>query len=402
MATSVLGVAFLGGCATTLNVASEPAGAQVLWSPTGVQDWRPWPPRTWNATISDQEREPVFTPYKDSATFSDTVWITVEKEGYYRPLPQVAQLYSQNHEKLVFKLVETPELEEQRLRAEGYVLYKGEFVKPEELNLVEYKGSWFTAPEADLLSKRDAGLIQYKDRWVTVDERDRLYAEDQRALGFIQFKNRWVKPEVQAKEVAVDEQVTKLFAEQTTELRAPRVVGSLNQDLSQLQIHNSSRLPIRVYLSGVRSDELVLDAYETYGTQQDNRFTILPGEYRIAVVSATSPLASAASDQDTAEGAAQDAQALAEALSQTEPVETVSTTTTTFKGGLQYLITFEVNPQENSGRLQEYQRQEPTLPEGLPTIEIPEINLPEKPKGPPGAGGGAGGGGRGGGGGRRS
>lgn len=380
----------LSGCTTTLNVKSEPSGAQVLWSPTGVDDWRPWPPRTWNAVANPEEREPVITPYKDTASFSDTVWITVEKEGYYRPLPQVAQLYSLKHQKLEFALEETPELEKQRLLAQGFVPYKGNYVKPEELGLVEYNGVWMLKAEAELQQKRDAGLILYQEKWVTPAERDRLYAADQQALGFIEFKGRWVKPEVQAKELEVDKVVQQILAEPTRPLRTPRVVGSLDQDLAQLQVHNSSRFPIRVYLSGSRSDELILNAYETYGTAQGERFTLIPGEYQIAVktenpVFDPATVRVAAADQGTSGTTVVNEEVLGEVAI------LPSVTTHAFSGGFQYLITFELNAQEDSGKLREYERKVPSLPEGLPTIVIPEFKQPEQPQGPPGAPGAAGG-----------
>ncbi len=385
-------VGIITGCATKLSVTSEPAGAQVMWSPSGVEDWRPWPPRTWNpspfSANLNEPKEPVLTPFSDAATYSDTVWITVEKEGYYRPLPKVAQLYSQNHEKLTFTLVETPALQEQRLLAAGFVPYKGEFVKPEELNLVEYNGDWMTAPEADLRQKQDAGLVEFEGQWVTIQQREELFAANQMALGFIQFKDRWVKPEVKTQELLIDEYVTELFLEPSTPLRAPRVVGTLNQNLAQLQVHNSSRVPIRVYLSGTRSDQLILNAYETYGATETQRYTVIPGDYRIAIVP-QNPIIDSSDASNPAE--VQELNVLPKDASE---IDRVSTTTTNFNGGIQYLVTFELNPQQNGDNLEEYQRQEPVLPEGLPKIVIPEINLPAKPQGPPGAGGGRSGGGR--------
>ncbi|MDX1973520.1 MAG: hypothetical protein SFY68_13400 [Candidatus Sumerlaeia bacterium] len=376
----------ISGCASRLVVDSEPADARVLWSPDGVDDWRPWPPKTWEGQPTVSLAEGVttpsvqtMTPLSDTSSYSDSFWVTVDKEGFYRPRPQLVQLYAGHTERLSFVLEETREAEEKRLLQSGFVLYKGEYVKPEDLGLVQVEGIWFSAEEAQELQQRSAGKVLYNGVWMTPEERLAQYNQEQSAKGFVPFKQRWVKPSVLAFEEEIDQDVAELKNNKTVRpLREPRVVGSVQGDVAQLQVHNSSRLPLTLLLSGPRSQRLSLNAYETYGAGEAERFTILAGEYSLA----TLPLLD--SDKDT-----------------TESLNSTALIDFEFKPGIKYLVTYEEEGASTAGQLSEYTRSTPEIPSELPTIQIPEVKLPEAPQRPGGAPGGGGGrgGGRGGGGG---
>jgi len=355
------------GCATKLSVDSEPQGATVLWSPTGVDDWRSWPPNTWDSKSEDQ----AITPFSDSATYSDSIWITVEKEGYYRPLPVVAELMANRSEDLFFELEETPEARIAKLIEEGYVLYRGEYVLPNEYDLEEVDGVWMNAEEAFIARQRKKGFVEYDGQWMSPEEAQRQYAANQQAQGFISFKDRWVKPEVKELEESIDSEVSTIAnTDEFMDLRLPRVVGSIDMDLAQLQIHNSSRFQIRVLLSGPRSQSLILSPYETYGggsvgTTLQERLTLLPGEYSIAVV----PELSEAEKQQAAVAGA--------SIEGIQSNLNSAYTEHPFSPGYQYLLTYNPDNSSLEQGLSEYERREVILPDDLPEIEVPEVDLPQ-------------------------
>ncbi len=90
-------------------------------------------------------------------------------------------------------------------RALGHVLYKGEWMTPEERDaraaseqeaemiargLVRHEDRWVTREEKE---KLDLGLVFHEGRWMTLDERMQL-------LGFEQFRGEWIpRPEAVAR-----------------------------------------------------------------------------------------------------------------------------------------------------------------------------------------------------------
>lgn len=370
------------GC-SHVTIESDPPGAAIYWSPNGVDDWRPWPPRAWSG-------EPVpapLTPIRQSGSYSDTVWVTVEMDGYYRPLPQSVQIYPLRREKARFELEPTPEYAAARRRAEGFVRYRGEWVRPEDANLVEFQGAWMTEDEAFRLRQIAAGLVEYEGEWVTPEVRDTRFAEAQRARGLQLFKDRWMTPEAMAAETRIDEEVARIATSGPASLEAPKVVGRIDDPVSRVRLLNLTSGPVRFLVSGPTSREALLGPYEP---QMADGLVLEPGMYRVAAV----PVARDASAATTAAQISDDVRASLAADLEL-PIMYLEQP---LAPGFQYQYTFDGGMNLELGEMREYQTPDIQLPDDLPTIVEPDIQVPEQERpqrgGPPA---GAGGGGRGGG-----
>ncbi len=286
--TALIGaVTFLGlqtGC-SRFKVQSDPPGAAILWSPDGMEPWRPWPPRNWDSRAETSENV-LITPHGEFGIYGDTVFITVEKEGYRRPLPQIAQLYAFRWNSLKFELKELPETFRARMSEEGRVPYMGNWVFPEEYNLVKYNGDWIPSQLAEELEMRSRGLVRYDNQWMTPEERDRAYERDQLARGLVLYKDRWMSPDVRDLELAIDEEVTRISeTRDTRELTAPRFIGRESISDARVQLSNNSNVSVRILLSGPMSREYRLEPRESRGDSGQQPIFLLPGRYRIVIVS---------------------------------------------------------------------------------------------------------------------
>ncbi len=266
---------------TRLAVDSTPPDARVLWSPTGVDGWRPWPPAAWKENTPSLGDAPT-TPLRTNGTYGDTIWITVEKDGYHRPLPQTAQLYAFRREHLSFDLVETAEARATRLAAEGLVSYQGQWVDPKAYNLVQVDGVWIGHDEAERLENEAKGLVLYNNEWMTPDKRDERERADMEAKGLVFFKDRWVSPEVRAEEQRLDALMDVIANSDHASLSLPRVVGRVDAPDARLEFINESTTDVRFVLSGPQTREIVILAQ----SKSDTAWSVLPGRYRIAAFSA--------------------------------------------------------------------------------------------------------------------
>ncbi|MCB2153342.1 hypothetical protein KQI84_00520 [bacterium] len=355
---------------TRLKVESTPPGATVLWSPDGLQDWRPWPPRVWSSQSTGKSQ----TPLSEYGRYGDSVWITVQKDGFYRPLPQLAQLYPARNEKLSFELVETPEALRERMMAQGLVYFGGEWVEPKSVGLVNYEGEWLPAAEAFAREQSAKGLVEYNGEWMTPQQRGEKFAADQRAKGLVLFKDRWVSTEVRDKEEALDSTVRDLAGQDTILLSPPKVIGRIDAETAQVQLLNATGHPVRFLVSGPMSREYLLSPYDSYGMTGTGRITLPAGRYIVAAI--PMPLTSTALQMPDEAPESELKPALSE-----QPLA----------GGFQYLFSYDGGRDLNIGDLESYEFQEPEMPYDLPEIEIPEIELPERPnnnRGPRGGGGG--------------
>ena len=109
------------GC-SSLRVESDPPGARVLWSRTGLEPFHPWPPNSWEYWNDSSGNT---TPFFARGVYGDAVFVTVEKEGFRRPLPKPVQLYAWQGGEVSFELDELPEHYAERMRTEGRILYRG-------------------------------------------------------------------------------------------------------------------------------------------------------------------------------------------------------------------------------------------------------------------------------------
>jgi hypothetical protein len=332
--------------------------------------------------------------------YNNSFWITVEKDGYFRPRPQVAQLYSFRRQKLEFNLLETPQTTSARMRAEGYVFFEGEWVKPEEMDLAQFEGVWMRREEAFQKEQLALGLVPYEGEWLTSEDYAVRFEADQRARGFVPFKDRWVTPEEMEVEQRIDAEVAELQGLNLRYLDSPKVIGRVDSRDARVQLFNTTSRSIRFLVSGPRSQEFKLEAYESYGVTPATRLFFPPGRYWVAVV----PMETSSFDSLDTEGIG------LEVLEDTRADYPTMIIETPLAMGFHYLFGYTGGADVSLDDEQQYQLETPELPPDLPTIEIPEIQLPEPrrpqggpPGGPrPGGPGGQGmpGGGRQGGGGR--
>ncbi|MBX3729615.1 MAG: hypothetical protein KF858_10560, partial [Candidatus Sumerlaeia bacterium] len=353
------------GCAR-LEVTSQPADARVVWSPTADEgDWRPWPPRAWDASAVSTG---VVTPLKSRGRYGDAIWIRVEKDGYFAPLPQPVQLYMFRDEKVHFDLKETPATYASRMQAQGLVLWRGEWVRPQDHNLVEHRGVWMLADEAEALEMTAKGLVRYGGEWLTREEYGRRFAADQLAAGLVLHKDRWVSPEVKAAEEAVDARVANVRSNQSNPLEAPKVIGRIDSSDSELQVVNSTSRTARVLFSGPQSRELLVEPYQTY-----TRLFLPAGRYEIVAQPATeAPSVLPSESQDPRE------QSIIPQLIQREGRMVPFYVEHPLAGGYKYLLTYDGGLTVDFGRAEDYRIPTPTLPSDLPTIEVPEVDLPDR------------------------
>jgi hypothetical protein len=353
------------GC-TRLVVESEPSGAAVLWSRDGLSDWRPWPP-------DERAQVAPTTPLRSTGFYQDTVWVTVEKEGYYRPLPRTVQLFPVRREKVSFELAERPETIAARRLAEGYVLYGGEWVLPAERGLVEFQGQWYPQEQAFRLAQAAKGLVEHEGEWVTPAVRDERFAAAQLAKGLVEFKGLWVTPEERDRMVAMDAEVEAIAAGEHRPMDLPRVVG-IQSAIVQADLLNATSTPLRWLLSGPETAEFTTPAYDSYRLAEGKFLVLQAGRYRVAAV----PVRGSAGR--TAEG--EHLPGFAEVF---------------MAEGFQYQFSYDGGLGLSLGTLEDYEVIETPLPADIPTIEVPDVQIPETRPGqggPPRGGGGRGGGGR--------
>lgn len=387
MIARALGIAILAagvsGCAS-LSVQSDPPGATVLWSPDGVQPYKQWPPDSWQWPLADRDTA---TPFGTRGWFGETYFVTVELDGYRRPLPQIVQLYALRNEKLDFELTELPETVAQRMRDRGFLLYRGEWVDPEVANVVEYNGQVIPRELAFRLTQLEKGLVEYDGEWLTPEEAESREAAERLAAGFIRHKDRWVTPEVRESEERIDKLVAEIAASKSyPDLPAPKNVGTVNLPDAQVQIYNSTPQQAKFYFSGPVSREYVLDPFQSYGVRAEERLILPPGRYDIAVV----PTGMDASGRDIGEFA----RTLEERSGVRLEVDPLWSSWPLPAGRI-LSFNYTGKDQDLQETLDSFEPPDTQLHFTPPVIEIPEIDLPaeERPRrrpggGPPGGGGG--------------
>lgn len=327
---AIAAVAALSGCAR-MKVTSEPKGAQVVWSPDGMEPFRPWPPRA----LDSRSDRTVSTPYSQWGTYPEPVFVTVEKEGYRRPLPRIVELQPRLNifarKRLDFRLEELPETTDARMRAEGKVRYRGEWVDPRPLDLIEVDGEVLPRAEHEARVRSAQGLVNYGGEWMTPAQRDERFRAEQLAAGRVERNGRWMTPDAAQAEALVDERVRAIAgAGGWSDLDAPRVLGNAKTPFSQLQLFNNSGVAVEFLLSGPSSVSVPLEPYSGFGVKTEDLFEVLPGEYAIAVV----PLPEGAMDAPPTSAASRSSR------SGTSPAPSAAYTTMPLADGFKYSFTY--------------------------------------------------------------
>lgn len=390
------------GC-SRLEVKSDPPGAAVLWSADGVEPFHPWPPKSWEMTsdsqvVTESGRRALgsFTPMRSTGFFGDTVFVTVEKEGYRRPLPKAAQLYAWRSPVLEFELKELPETIAERMRAQGYLLYQGQWVDPVEMGLDEFEGVVMPKDEAFALRQRAAGLVLYDGDWMTPEEATAQEEADMQARGMVRLKGRWVSEEVHDYETSIDERAAEIRESKIyPDLTAPRILERTNLQAAEVQITNSTGQQVEFLFSGPQSRSVLLLPYQSAGFRADDRISLPPGMYDIVAIPTGKDGAGRNLEEVLGSSANVDAVALRRDPAWAEwPLA----------AGTRYSFNFGGSEEELRMGLEDFDTIDPELRITPPELEVPEVPQPrrqQRPQGtrPPGATGGGPGGGPGGGGG---
>ena len=262
---------FLGCC--RLVVTSQPEGAAIYYS-TGVGqqiEWKPWPP-------SNKPRKPATTPETRYTFLRNNYFVRVDLPGYYQPEPQLVEMLPLKNFKVAFLLEETPETFAHKQMEKGLVLYKGEWVNPQEKDLIFENGQWFSREEKFVLEQRRRGLILYKGAWMTPLEKETLIMEEYRQKGFVQYKGEWMEREQFEKEQRIDRTVAELVETSgTQQMESPKVVGIIRGERSKIRLFNGTGNAATFYLSGAESQSIKIEGYDS------TVILIPPGEYTILV-----------------------------------------------------------------------------------------------------------------------
>lgn len=355
-----------------LKVESNPPGAHVLWSRDGVEPFQSWPPSSWEIASTRTNSQ---TPFRTYGVFSDTVFITVEKDGFRRPLPKPVELYALRRETLKFDLSELPESVATRMRAEGKLLYEGNWVDPEQAGVVEYNGVVMKKDVAFRLEQIAKGLVEYKGAWYSKEEAAAKLQADMTAAGLVAFKGRWITPEEQQAEERIDNEVAEIKAGKTyPDLVAPKVLGGSPTTEAQVQLYNSSGQKVVFHFSGPISKSYELEPYRSTGVRVEDRILLVPGRYEISVV----PTGKDASGQD-----------LTALLGKPDRTGGVALSTKKLWGSwpmagrTQYSFNYTGTEGDLQETLSNFDAPPPKVDIDVPTIEIPEFKLPEQ-QAPPG------------------
>ncbi len=263
-------VAFLFemGCAI-VTVDSNPPGARLVYSETGLPPWRAWQPEKGNAVAPST-----------AAVKSGTIrFIRAEKDGFYPSLPQLVEAFAFKPAKISFELAPTPEWKAQQKRAAGFVFYEGEWIRPETKGLVEYKGQWMTREEKDSREKTDAGLVMFEGRWVAADERDRLFAEKRKAEGLLLYKGQWIAPDELERQEGIDQIIDRALKMNSEPLPTIEKTDRKRPGEPAIVIFNLTGRPLKAYLSGPISLEIAVGPAD-----YENR-EIPTGVYQLALKS---------------------------------------------------------------------------------------------------------------------
>ncbi|MCC6546563.1 hypothetical protein IT570_05285 [Candidatus Sumerlaeota bacterium] len=366
LAAMILAASLFSSC-SRLKVESNPPGARLMWSRDGLEPYRPWPPNGWETRST---KDGNVTPFGTTGLYQDTFFLTVEKDGYRRPLPKPVQLYSFHREKLSFDLPELPETTSARMHAMGKLYYKGDWVDPEAAGVVEYEGVVMPKDEAFRRSQAAQGLVEYKGEWYTKEKADQKLREDMAAQGLVELKGRWVSAEQKAMEESVDAEVAAIKVTKTyPDLPAPKIIGaSVTTDRAQIQLYNSTGQKVRFLFSGPQSAQFVLDPYRSTGVKFEERILLPAGRYDIAVV----PTGQDASGRDLA-SILGDTSSAGLALSK-KPVWA----SWPVANKTQYSFNYTGMEGDLQKSLSDFNAPPPEVKIDVPTIEIPDIKLPEE------------------------
>ena len=326
------------GCAL-VRIKSEPSGAKILYSSTGMEPWEPL----------GTKADPLLTPallYRFKRGFS---FYKVEKPGFSPTLPRLVETYPFHKENVQFTLSKTQAMIEQEYKDMGFIRLGDKWVDPMKEGLVPYKDKWMPPDEAFAAEQKDKGLVLFEGKWMTPEEKDELIASEQNAKGLVQYKGEWLAPEEKDKQEKIDLVVEESFQKTYRALRSPSISGTIPQNLVRIRVLNGTGDSVIYYFSGRASRAIPLDAYES------QNIDFPPGSYRIAVTYVT-------------------------------PEVTPSCLIYEFKSGIRYSLIEEGEPLESKIKSEKpLSQEEIRIKFKIPELEVPdqETTKTEERKGPP-------------------
>ncbi len=271
----------LAACSVT-RIESEPAGAVISFSEDGISNWRPWPP----PGLAVPGGGSATTPVRTIGFFGNTYFVRAEMDGYRTPLPRLVEMHDFRREAIDFALEELEETRTARLRAEGYVLYEGEWVVPAEAGIQQYEGVWMPEEEALRLAREAQGLRLYGGEWLPADVAEAREREDRLAAGFVEYKGRWMTPGDAAEQRRIDETVSAIASRKTyADLTAPRFESPMfAAGTTRVELFNASEAPAEFLFSGgTTSLSVVVPPLASRGVLDGEELTFPPGRYEVAI-----------------------------------------------------------------------------------------------------------------------
>jgi len=255
------------GC-TMIRLESDPSGATVLYSSTGMEPWE---------SLGDKEN-PLRTPalfYR----FKRGFWFyKVEKSGYAPSRPRLVETYPFHKESVQFTLSKTQAMIEQEYKDMGFIRLGDKWVDPMKAGLAPYKDTWMKPDEAFAAEQKDKGLVLYLGQWMKEEEKDRLIAEEEKGKGLVQYKGKWLPPEDKEREESVDNMVEEIYKQSYRTLNPPSLSGTIPQENMRIRVLNGTGDKVIYYFSGKKSRAIPLEPYESQNVD------FPAGAYRIAVI----------------------------------------------------------------------------------------------------------------------
>ena len=279
IAAMTIGALALLDC-SMVRVTSDPRGAALYYSETGTPPWRPWPPG---------RKQPATTPKVRFLWPEPYVYLRAAEGGYYPEEPVFLDARMFRSQRIHFDLEKSFD---QLQRDQGYVWFRGEWMTPEEkfrrqqeeigLYYYERTNEWVSAEELAhrvAEEQREQGFVRYKGNWVKPEEE-----------GLVEYKGRWMKPEEAEIRRLIDEEVQRIVQSGDTFPFEIERIGPTFTAGAQMRVADLTGHPLEVLLSGPESQRVEVSSYNSI------TMVLEPGTYTLTILQADQPPAPAAVD----------------------------------------------------------------------------------------------------------
>jgi hypothetical protein len=231
----------LAGC-SVVTIESNPPGAEIYYSETGLYPWMPWPPGADTPSV---------TPARVVGATPGIYVASVTRDGYYASQPQVIDCMRVGFARSRFDLTVRPQatpIEAPEAAPGMDVAMGGEPSDPTVQTPIDATTATLPADAA-----RDASTDSIETSDITLGTTD---------------------PAERAKIVDL---VDRFFELGAAPMTTPTLLANLGNDLPRVQVLNGTGETVSFLLSGPDVDFLSLPAYSNFS------FQIAPGQYRVAL-----------------------------------------------------------------------------------------------------------------------